>query len=175
MAILHTPRVFVGQVENTPVLALKGVVHYVNVAALRKVVDDLLARKVGDTVILDLRQLSSIDSTGLGLLAHVGRATLRGGRMAVIVCSSPDLLRCLHSVAFDTMFIVVDEWPEATEPVLQEMSLENDDPSTSFLGRSVLAAHRELAELSEQNRRSFADVIAALEAELQADRLSSMH
>ena len=175
MAILHTPKVFVGQVENTPVLALRGGVRYVNASALRKVIDDLLARKAGDTVILDLRQLSSIDSTGLGLLAHVGRTTLRRGRMAVIVCSSPDLLLCLRSVAFDTMFMVLDRWPEATEPVLQETSLENEDPSTDFLGRSVLAAHRDLAELSDQNRRSFADVITALEAELQANRHSSMH
>ena len=175
MAMLRMPRVFLGQVENSPVLVLKGVVRYVSATALRKLIDDMLAHQTEDTVIIDLRELEAIDSTGLGLLAYVGRSTLRRGRRAVIVCSNLDILRCLRSVAFDTMFVVLDAWPGDTEPALQEMSLENDDPSASFLGRSMLAAHRELAELSVENRKSFADVISALEAELQEDRLSSMH
>lgn len=175
MAMLRMPRVFLGQLESTPVLALRGVVRYVSATALRKLIDDMLARQTDDTVIIDLRELESIDSTGLGLLAHVGRTTLRRGRRAVIVCGSQDILRCLRSVAFDTMFVVLDAWPGETEPALQEMRLEDDDASTSVLGRSMLAAHRELAELSEDNRKSFADVIAALEAELQEDRHSSMH
>lgn len=175
MATLRMPRAFLGQLESTPVLALKGVVRYVSATALRKLIDDMLARQTDDTVLIDLRELESIDSTGLGLLAHVGRATLRRGRRAVIVCSNQDLLRCLRSVAFDTMFVVLDAWPGETEPSLQEMRLEDDDASASGLGRSMLAAHRELATLSDENRRTFADVIAALEADLQEDRRSSMH
>jgi anti-anti-sigma factor len=175
MAILHEPRVFLGRLEGTQVLVLKGVVRYVSAQSLRKLIDDMLAHEIDDTVIIDLRELESIDSTGLGLLAHVGRTTLRRGRRAVIVSTSPDILRCLRSVAFDTMFVVLDAWPGDTEPTLQELTLENEDASASFMGRSMLIAHRNLAELSAENRRSFADVIAALEAELQEDRHSSMH
>lgn len=175
MAMLHVPRVFLGRLEGTQVLAVKGVVRYVSAPALRKLIDDMLAHETDDTVIIDLRELESIDSTGLGLLAHVGRTTLRRGRRAVLVSTNPDLLRCLRSVAFDTMFVVLDAWPGDTEPAMQELTLDNDDASASFMGRSMLIAHRNLAELSEENRRSFADVIAALEAELQEDRHSSMH
>jgi anti-anti-sigma factor len=167
--------VFLGQLETMPVLVLKGVVRYVSAIALRKLIDAMLAHETDDTVLIDLREVESIDSTGLGLLAHIGRATLRRGRRAVIVCSNQDLLRCLRSVSFDTMFVVLESWPGDTEPALQEVSLEDDDSSTSALGHSMLAAHRELAELSDDNRRSFADVIAALEADLQEDRRSSMH
>jgi anti-anti-sigma factor len=175
MAMLHVPKVFLGRLESTLVLVLKGVVRYVSAPALRKVLDDMLAQETNDTVIIDLRELESIDSTGLGLLAHVGRTTLRRGRRAVIVCTNPDILRCLRSVAFDTMFVVLDAWPGDSEPALREMTLTDDDATIGILGHSMLAAHRNLAELSDENRRSFAEVIAALEAELQEDRHSSMH
>lgn len=175
MATLRSPRAFYGYIDQSPILALKGQVRYVNARALRGFIDDMLMRQNDGTIIIDLRELEAIDSTGLGLLAHVGRATLQRGRRAVIVCGVRDIMTCLRSVAFDTMFLIVDEWPFDAEANLAEVPLENHDPIPDIMGRVMLDAHRDLAELSEENRRSFADVISALEADLKIERSSDIH
>lgn len=167
MATMHTPRAFFGHIEHSMVLALSGQVRYMTVRALRGFVDDLLARNGNDTIILDLRELESIDSTGMGLLARLGRTTLERGRRAVIVCGVRDVMTCLRSAAFDRLFIIVDKWPFDSETVLAEVPLENKDPQPELMGRLILEAHRDLASLSDENQRAFSSVISALEAEIE--------
>jgi anti-anti-sigma factor len=175
MATSRTPSVFYGHYESSPILALKGQVRYTSARALRGLIDDLLTNENDDTVIIDLRELEAIDSTGLGLLAHVGRATLRKGRRSVIVCAVHDIMTCLRSVAFDTMFLILEAWPFETEVAMEEIPLGGHDPMPDVMGRFMLEAHRDLAELSDENRRTFAGVISALEADLQDDRHPQVH
>jgi hypothetical protein len=113
-----------------------------------------------------------IDSTGLGLLARIGRVTLeRCGRRAIIVCADEDILTCLYATAFDTLFVLVDKYPFEPEPVLDEVVLETKaDPTGRAMGRLVLDAHRDLASLSGGNRKVFGEVVDALEAELGPPR-----
>lgn len=166
MGTCPTPKAFYGHVDQSPILALKGEIRYLDARMLRGFIDDLLARDENDTVILDLRELQAIDSTGLGLLAHVGRYTLEHGRRAVIVCSVRDVLTCLRSVAFDTMFLILDQWPFADEASLAEVPLHSGELPTEIMGRVMLEAHRDLASVSDENQRAFAGVISALESEL---------
>jgi hypothetical protein len=125
-----------------------------------------------DTVLIDLRELLLIDSTGMGLLARIGRATLETrGRRAIIVCASPDIVTCLRGAAFDTLFVLVDEYPFAPEPELSEVRLDGRvHAAERALGQAVLDAHRDLATLSERNRREFGEVVTALERELHPPR-----
>jgi anti-anti-sigma factor len=166
MATLDKPRVFFGILDDLPILALKGQVRYMNAHGIRRFVDEMLVHESDVPMILDLRELEAIDSTGLGLLAHVGRTTLARGHRTSIVCTAPDTLICLRSVAFDTMFRVLEEWPFPTEAEMAEVQLDERHPVPSLMGRIILEAHRDLAELSEQNRISWAGVISALEADL---------
>jgi anti-anti-sigma factor len=140
-------------------------VGYMNARALRALVDDVLAHAGGDTLIIDLRELEAIDSTGLGLLARVGRTTLERGRRSVIVCSVRDVITCLRAVSFDTMFLIVEAWPFASDGNMVEVPLREQEPLWD-VGRCILEAHRDLANLSDENRRAFAGVISALAAEL---------
>jgi anti-anti-sigma factor len=142
----------------------------VTARALRSFIDDLLIQQAGDTIIIDLRELESIDSTGMGLLAHLGRATLEHGRRAVIVCGVHDVLTCLLSAAFDTLFVIVDRWPFAEEASVSEVRLDDDDLLPDIMGRVVLDAHRDLASLSEENRQAYSGIIAALEADTRPTR-----
>jgi anti-anti-sigma factor len=175
MATRSAPKAFYGHCAHSPILALKGEFRYMDARVLRGFIDDVLARDQSDTVIIDLRELAAIDSTGLGLLAHVGRATLERGRRSVIVCPVSDIVTCLRSVAFDTMFLILDAWPFADEVDLAEVPLENRDLPSDVLARVMLEAHRDLAEMSEENQRTFADVISALEADLEHLPRSNVH
>jgi anti-anti-sigma factor len=149
---------------------LKGQVRYATARALRSFIDNLLVQQLSDTIIIDLRELESIDSTGMGLLAHLGRATLEHGRRAVIVCGVHDVLTCLRSAAFDTLFVIVERWPFAEEASVSEVPLDDEDLLPDIMGRLMLDAHLDLASLSEGNRQAFAGVISALESDLHEAR-----
>jgi anti-anti-sigma factor len=166
MATVRAPRAYCGRYDQSPILVLKGHVRYVTARTLRSLIDDLLVQKPGDTVIIDLRELESIDSTGMGLLAHLGRTTLEHGRRAVIVCGVKDVMTCLLSAAFDTLFVILERWPFAEEASVSELPLDDGDMVPDIIGRLVLDAHRDLASLSEKNRQAFSGVISALESDL---------
>jgi anti-anti-sigma factor len=156
-----------GRNEDALVLVLEGRVHYAFTARLRALFDELSERLTGETLLVDLRPLEAIDSTGMGLLARLGRAALTHGRRGVIVCSNDDVSICLRSAAFDELFVFLDHWPLDEPPPLGEVPLGGSDWTPEQLGRVMLEAHRDLADLSDRNRKSFADVISALEAECE--------
>lgn len=170
MATMQAPRVYFGRHDSSPVLVLKGHVRYMVVRALRSFIDGLLAREQRDTLIIDLRELDGIDSTGMGLLVRLGRQTLQHGRRAVIVCGVKDVITCLRSAAFDTLFIIVNEWPFEVEARVEEVALESGELQPDILGRLMLEAHRDLASLSEENQDAFTGVITALSAEFDRER-----
>jgi anti-anti-sigma factor len=170
MATMKDPKAYYGHLDQSLVLVLKGQVRYMTARALRSFVDDVLAREGNDPMIIDLRELEAIDSTGMGLLARLGRTTLQHGRRSVIVCSVRDVITCLRSAAFDTLFIIVEQWPFEEEADVSEVPLESKEILPDAMGRVMLEAHRDLASMSDSNQRAFAGVIAALEADLRSKR-----
>jgi anti-anti-sigma factor len=166
MATMQAPRAFYGRLDQSPILALTGHVRYVTVRALRTFIDDFVAREADAAMVIDLREVTAIDSTGMGLLARLGRSTLEHGRRSVIVCPVRDVMTCLRSAAFDRLFIIVERWPFEQEAELAEVPLESREMQAAIMGRLILDAHRDLASLSTENQETFAGVIAALEAEL---------
>ncbi|HEY3494850.1 MAG TPA: STAS domain-containing protein [Polyangiaceae bacterium] len=150
------------------VLALQGRVHYAFGSRLRAFFDELSERLRGAKLFVDLRSVEAIDSTGMGLLARLGLAARERGRGAVIVCSNDDVCLCLHSAAFGELFEFSERWPFDETLVLGEVPLGASGVTEEQLGPVMLEAHRDLAALSDQNRRTFADVIAALESACKA-------
>jgi anti-anti-sigma factor len=173
MATMQGPKAYHGCLNQSPILVLSGHVRYIAVRALRSFIDELMATETHDTLVIDLRHLQAIDSTGMGLLARLGRSTLVRGRRSVIVCAVHDVLTCLRSAAFDKLFIIVEQWPFDQEPLLTEIPLESQDLEPAIMGRFILDAHRDLACLSRENQETFADVIAALETELQREGIAT--
>jgi anti-anti-sigma factor len=175
MATYSPTRAYYGHLDQSPVLALKGQLRYMEARVLRTFIDDLLLRDQDGAVVIDLRELEAIDSTGLGLLAHVGRVTLARGRRSVIVCPIRDIVTCLRSVAFDGMFSILDAWPFMAEANLAEVPLEQRELPADVLARVMLEAHRDLAQVSPKNQRAFSGVISALEADLERPPRSNCH
>ena len=157
-----------GRSLDAIVLALEGRMHYAFTARVKTLFDELGERLRDETLLIDLRLLEAIDSTGMGLLARLGRAALARGRRGVIVCSNDDVSICLRSAAFDELFVFLEHWPLDDSLTLGEVPLGTGEWTPEQVGRVMLEAHRDLAALSEKNRQSFADVIAALEAECEA-------
>jgi anti-anti-sigma factor len=173
------PHVYFGHVESTSVLKLTGPIRFVAAQALRQFVDALIAEVDHGGVLIDLRRVDVIDSTGMGLLARIGRTSLqRFGRRAVIACPNNDVATCLRSVAFDELFVMLEAYPfDDDGRTLAEVPLGNGNGNVNAcgnvadelgLGRVILEAHRDLASVSERNLAAYRDVIAALEADLRA-------
>jgi len=167
MTDAQQPRAFLGHADHTLVLSLKGPVRYLTARALKDFLERSGAATFQDLTILDLRELELIDSTGMGLLARLGRESLERGRRSVIVCSNPDVLTCLCSAAFDTLFLMLEEWPLESPAELVEIPIGDSELVPDVLGHIMLDAHRDLASLSEQNQQSFGPVVAALENQLR--------
>ena len=167
MATVRSSKAYWGRCDHSPILVLKGPFRYLTAWALRSSIDDLLAQEPCDTVIIDLRELESIDSTGMGFLAHLGRIALQHGRRAVIVCAVKDVMTYLQSAGFDTLFLIMEHWPFDEEAKVSEVNLDQGDLIPDIMGRIILDAHRELASLNEQNRQTFGGVISALESDLE--------
>jgi anti-anti-sigma factor len=170
------PHAYYGHVDGTLVLRLSGPIRFVTCQALRGFVDSLRGGD-GEDVLIDLRDVQTIDSTGMGLLARIGRSSLESrGRRAAIACPGNDIATTLRSAAFDTLFTMLDAYPfDDHDATFAEMPLGAGEPDAGSdaqisLGRVILDAHRDLASMSEHNVEVYRDVIAALETELRTTR-----
>jgi anti-anti-sigma factor len=171
MGAAGAPRAFHGRVEGTLVLRLCGPIRFVAAQALRRYVDDLIADEDG-AVLVDMNDVEVIDSTGMGLLARIGRSWLRGrGRRVAIACPENDIAITLRSASFDELFVMLDEYPfDDRAAAFTEIPLDALPAGSPELGLGhvILDAHRDLASVSQRNVDAYRDVIAALEADLHA-------
>lgn len=154
--------------NNTLVLRFCDEVRYTHCGPLQSLLDDTFAKGEVDNIIIDLTRATSIDSTGLGLLARISNH-IQGQfhHRTPIFTTNPDIDRSLDAVGFGEIFLLLHHHPgeSAQEQALPEAALS--DRATAAM---VLEAHRCLASLSEENWQQFGDVVSALEAELHGGK-----
>jgi anti-sigma B factor antagonist len=93
--------------EGTRVVALRGELDVATVGRLRAtlapVVDDDAVR----LVVIDLVEVTFIDSTGLMTLLNALRRLVRRGARLVLACSNPTVLRLFEATRTDATFEIV--------------------------------------------------------------------
>jgi anti-sigma B factor antagonist len=102
--------------ERTHVISVSGEIHVTTAPQFSRRLNDAIGQ--GKTaVVLDLADVTFIDSTGLSVLLNgLRRVTRRGGRMA-IVCTNPTVLRLFEITRLDTTFEIVSSREEALRAV----------------------------------------------------------
>ena len=85
------------------VVVVAGELDVANVSLVREALDELYAAG-WRSVVLDLRELTLIDSTGLSLLVEMDRAARRTGIAFAIVDGSPAVARLLEVVGLQDHF-----------------------------------------------------------------------
>jgi anti-sigma B factor antagonist len=100
------------QVGSTTVVSLSG---ELDVATAHSVEKALLQVEEGrpERILLDLRDLRFIDSTGLSLLINADRRGQKAGRKVTIVSGGGPPERILRTVGLDTRLDVLRDPPEA--------------------------------------------------------------
>jgi anti-anti-sigma factor len=98
------------QVEGDLVFRLEGELDAVSMTVARGVFAPALYGTGIDSVILDLRKLVYLDSTGLGMLAALYRTTLAGEgdrSVALLILPGSIVERVLYLCGFDTAFTII--------------------------------------------------------------------
>ena len=105
--------------SRTHVIAVSGEIHVSTAPQFSRRLNDAIGQ--GKTaVVLDLSDVTFIDSTGLSVLLNgLRRVTRRGGRMA-IVCTNPTVLRLFEITRLDTTFDIVGSREDAVKAVRGE-------------------------------------------------------
>jgi hypothetical protein len=119
------------------------------------------------SVVVDLAQTESIDSTSLGLLAKLSiQASRRFGYRPTLVSPQTDITRILRTMGLDDVFNVV-EVPLQHQEQLEELAC--CAASEEEVRNRVLEAHHILMDMNDGNRAAFQDLVATLEQDcLQA-------
>lgn len=159
-------RILIGDHDGVYVLLFQGDVRL----TLCTAVDAFLDRMFGDdefrSVVVDLAETDSIDSTSLGLLAKLSiQADRRFGYRPTLVSTRPDITRILVSMGLDDVFNLVED-PLQHGDQLGELAC--CAASEDEVRARVLEAHRILMDMNESNRLAFQDLVATLEDECLA-------
>ncbi|WP_346427141.1 STAS domain-containing protein [Cobetia sp. ICG0124] len=165
------------------VLKLSGDVRLTLCATLDQQVQRVAAVDGLESVIIDLREATNIDSTALGFLAKLALAVRdRLILPAQVVAAHPDVMTMLKVMGFDEVASVVDAsqlaeaeqaeldssgCDDATAEVPVEGGAEASASQEQALRGRILEAHRLLMCLNGHNRLQFQPLIELLESEEQ--------
>ncbi|MEM7078901.1 MAG: STAS domain-containing protein [Pseudomonadota bacterium] len=157
-------KILVGQLDGVYVIRFEGDVRLTIYASLDRYIHRMLDDPGFSSVLIDLNAADAIDSTSLGVLAKLSLAVQeRCARLPTLICGNPDIVRVLHNMGFDDVFVMVDDNFESGQN-LAELTLATDFSEAQMRDR-VIEAHRTLMEMNEGNENTFRDLVKALESE----------
>lgn len=148
--------------DNTvAVLKLNNDWRFEKSPLLEQLLCEILPKIRVKSMVIDLNNVTFVDSTILGLLAQIGLAFRKQcHQTAYLVSSHPEINEILLSMAFDTIFKFSVKAP-LPYPALSALEAQKMDVQT--LEEAVLNSHKTLTSLSENNKKAFAELIQMLE------------
>ena len=134
--------------------------NFASSLALNEAVERLLREQAAAGVLVDLREAEAMDSTHLGLVAHIGAISLeKFGEKAQVLSTQPHITRLLTAMGLEAVLEIV---ATADPAPLDLTPLQAPPPVPGDHAALVLRAHQELAKLSEDNANQFRALIALL-------------
>ena len=141
-----------------------GDIRYTIGASLDRFINSLFDGPKPKGFMVDLREVDTIDSTNLGLLARVANLMRQCCASKVtLVSTNEDINQMLFSIGFDEVFDIVDETGHAMTDSRELGLPEETGPE---MAQTVLDAHRTLMSINEENEARFQDVIELFEKQL---------
>ena len=148
--------------EGTYVLKLIGEVRLTLCSSLETFLTMMFNEPGFKSVIIDLSETDTIDSTSLGMLAKLSiQAKKKFNQIPVLLSPRPDITRILMSMGFERIFVIIQEKDASSDQYMNELECEVGSEQTTQA--RVLDAHRVLMSLNEDNRKAFNDLVKQLE------------
>ncbi|WP_027599428.1 anti-sigma factor antagonist RssC [Pseudomonas sp. MOIL14HWK12:I2] len=158
---MSTGKIQFAEQDGTFVLKFTGEVRLTLCSALDATIEHIFSSLNFSSIVIDLTETQSIDSTTLGLLAKLSiLSRQRIGLLPMLTTNNPDILRLLDSMGFDQVFNIVETVLPCPDCLTD---LPPQDQSEAEVRNRVLEAHRVLMGLNESNRNAFRDLVSALE------------
>jgi Anti-anti-sigma regulatory factor (antagonist of anti-sigma factor) len=158
---MSTGKIQFAEQNGTFVLKFVGEVRLTLCSALDATIERIFGAHNFSSIIIDLTETSSIDSTTLGLLAKLSILSRQKiGLLPTLVSTNADISRLLESMGFEQVFNMVGT-PLPCPECLRDLPAQ--DLSEELVKAKVLEAHRILMGLNEHNREAFSDLVTALE------------
>tara|TARA_B100000767_G_scaffold23831_1_gene21097 strand:- start:5560 stop:6054 length:495 start_codon:yes stop_codon:yes gene_type:complete len=155
-------KVFVGlQDKDSFWLKLDGDVRVPWCVSLETYCEAVIKQSGIKSVYVDLVTATNLDSTTLGVLAKVAVYTQKYcGQQAVLFCLNEDIQRLIISMGFSSVFDIQHEFGDIE---LNFEDLPILDCTENDIKDVVIAAHKALMELTEDNRACFGGLVESLE------------
>lgn len=159
---MHEGRVSYAKAPDRLALRFEGDIRYTLAYSLDHFLEREFAGDGPKGVCVDLNGATSIDSTGIGLLAKIAKLLSRkSGEKPVFFSTNEEINELLSAVCLDSYCLIV---PGSAKTSAQEI-LPESFPEQEALAATILEAHKLLCELSGENRDRFQSVVDALERE----------
>ena len=137
---------------------MKGYLKFTESFGLDHLIDELLEQDI-DQALIDLNEVSYIDSTNLGIIARIAEAMRRRNKSLTIYSENDDVNDILASVGFDKVCVILKHH-EDVRNLAEVASLEVQGRE---MAESMIRAHRKLIEMNEANKEVFQDIIELME------------
>lgn len=119
----QTLQIQIHQNQPLAIVILKGVLARLDVYKLKKEIEDSIANH-NRFLIVDLREVTFIDSAGIGVLCQIRPELMRqGGRIVLIRPTHADVIYSLESASIDKVFEIFDEHEEAFDSLNHKFNL----------------------------------------------------
>jgi anti-anti-sigma factor len=156
-------KVLLAEQDGVCVLKFVGEVRLGLGPTIAAFVDQIGVNDKIKSVIIDLNETESVDSTALGLMAKISlRSQEALDALPTIVSENEDITRILISMGFENVFVIVNESSGEIGPLGE---LPTQLVSEEALRDQVLEAHKVLIDVSDENESKFKDLVEALECE----------
>ena len=104
--------------EGTLLISVSGELDLHSVGSLHSALDDAI-EKTGETVVVDLGEVTLIDSIALGALARASRRLRESAGALAVVASNPDIVRAFEITSLDRVIPLATTATEALERLRQ--------------------------------------------------------
>ena len=147
--------------DHTCYVKMQGSLNYTLCAGFDGVVRQLFENDHIENFVIDLTDAEYLDSTNLGILGIIAEGLKsKSAKKPVIITPKEDVLKILLSVAFDTLFEFRESIDKMDINYKDTAHVEAPKRSTDEF---VLESHKTLAQLNEDNKEKFSQVIETIQ------------
>jgi anti-anti-sigma regulatory factor len=163
----HEGAVFIGKYASSFIFKAEGHLTQKSLANIKAAVKQSEADEAVQELLLDVSDCLYMDSTILGMVARwaISFAQTRHSLPFLLGLPNNPLENTFERMNLKTLFHVSQETQFPKKDLLSQLSISEHMNEKEY-AEYLLSAHETLAELSEENAREFAAVIACLKAEL---------
>lgn len=148
--------------EDVGYLKLAGELRHDTAAPLDALIERLFAPDELSikAVVIDLTEVTFMDSTVIGLLASIARALLSRSLPApTLFSTNPEINQLLTSLCLDQVFTIVDAPTDRPLGAVQVHAVRGECAERQCSSATILKAHEVLIEMNESNRDAFQSVV----------------